>query len=191
MYLLGTLPYVKDTIKGTTSPNRVSWLLWSIAPFIGATAAFFDGAGWAAFPVFITGFSGLMIFVASFMNNNAVWKLCIFDYLCGLLSIMALVLWGITHRPDIAIIFAISSDLLASLPTLKKSWSNPETETPIVYSTSLFNALTSFFAFQSWGFSEYAFPAWLVIIDATLLSVIYYRRCAIIPKHPLQENGIT
>src|SRR5690348_16544499 len=29
---LGTAVYLRDTLRGTTKPNRVTWLLWAVAP---------------------------------------------------------------------------------------------------------------------------------------------------------------
>ncbi len=37
--MVGVVSYLKDTLKGVTKPNRVTWLLWSIAPLIGSSNA--------------------------------------------------------------------------------------------------------------------------------------------------------
>lgn len=172
--IFGSLLYVKNTIAGRTKPNKITFLLWSAAPIIGAAAAFSKGAGWAALPVFMAGFCPLLIFVSSFFNKKSYWKLKTLDYVCGILSVMALILWLITKEPIVAIIFAITSDVLAALPTLIKSYKFPETETGVAYLTGLFNALTSFFAIKTWNPIEYVFPIYLVII-CTLLSLAIYR----------------
>ena len=127
--LFGVFLYIKETLKGNTKPNRITWLLWSIAPLIGVLAAIFDGVSpFAVLPVFMAGFGPLLVFIASFVNKNSYWKLEKFDYLCGLFSILALVLWYLTKLPVIVIIFAVISDLLAAIPTIMKSWLHPETE---------------------------------------------------------------
>src|SRR3989339_7337 len=160
---IGIYCYIKETIKGNTQPNKVSWLLWSIAPLIAAVASFADGARLSVVPVFMAGFGPLVVFVASFINPKSYWKLEKFDYMCGLFSLLALVFWGITKTPAVAIIFAIVSDILASLPTFIKSWRHPESETITPYYTGIFCYLTSFFAIKFWVFSEIAFPIYLVI----------------------------
>lgn len=86
------VPYIKETIKGNTKPNRVSWLLWSIAPIIGTIAAISNGVGWSLLPVFMAGFVPLLVLIVSFINKNSYWKLEKFDYLCGLFSALALIL---------------------------------------------------------------------------------------------------
>ena len=48
---VGLVVYIKDTLQGKTKPNKVTWLIWGIAPLIGAVAAYSDGVRLAALPV--------------------------------------------------------------------------------------------------------------------------------------------
>lgn len=147
--------------------------MWSIAPLIATGAAFSDGVRLAVLPVFMAGFAPLLVFIASFASKKAYWKLEKFDYICGSLSLLALVLWAITKQPLIAIILAITSDLFAAVPTLIKCWKHPETESIEAYTTGTFNALTSFFALKTFGASELAFPIYLVFINSSLAIAVY------------------
>ena len=174
--LLATYVYIRSMFKGGTKPNRVSWLMWSIATFIAAAAAVSNGVGWAVLPVFMAGFSPFLIFIASFVTKKAYWKLSSFDYFCGVLSGLALVLWYVTKDPNIAITFAIASDGLASIPTLTKAWNHPETESAWPYIVGVFNALTSFGAATMWTFSEYAFPAYLIVMNVMIFFSVYNKK---------------
>ncbi len=174
--LLAAGLYIRSMFRGGAKPNRVTWLMWSIAPFIATAAAASSGVGWAVVPVFMTGFAPFLIFTASFFAKRAYWKLHTFDYVCGALSAAALVFWVITMEPNYAIILAIASDALASIPTLTKVWRNPETESVWPFITGIFNALTSFVVAVTWNFSEIAFPAYLAIINALLIFSMYTRR---------------
>jgi len=42
---VGSIAYLVDTVKGKVKPNRVSFLLWSIAPFIAFAAQIKQGVG--------------------------------------------------------------------------------------------------------------------------------------------------
>lgn len=171
--LIGILFYVRETIRGKTKPNKITWLMWIIAPLIATVAALSDGVRWAVLPVFMVGFGPLLVFIASFVNPKAYWKLTSFDYLCGVCSILALILWAITREPLIAIIFAIASDGFAAIPTIIKSWKYPETESVAAYTTGLFSALTSFFALKMFSASELAFPIYLVFLNILLITAFY------------------
>ncbi len=170
--VFGALPYIRDTLKGKTKPNRVTWLMWAVAPLIASAAAFVDGAGWAVLPTFFQGFFPAVVFIISLVNKNSYWKLEKFDYLCGFFSVLALILWAITKEPVIAIIFAITSDGFAAIPTLVKSWKFPETETFIAYVAAIFCVLTSFAAVKIWNFSSIAFPTYLIIVNILITFAI-------------------
>jgi hypothetical protein len=174
--LVATYVYISSMFKGVAKPNRVSWLMWTIAPFIATAAAISNGVGWAVLPVFMSGLSPFLIFTASFVTKKAYWKLASFDYVCGALSGLALVLWFVTKDPNVAIAFAIVSDGLASIPTLTKAWNHPETESAWPFIVGIFNASTSFGAATMWTFSEYAFPAYLIAINIMLSFSVYNKK---------------
>jgi hypothetical protein len=174
--LVATFLYIRSMFRGGARPNRVSWLMWSIAPFIATAAAVSSGVGLAVLPVFMSGLSPLLIFVASFFAKKAEWKLGSFDYVCGVLSGLAIVLWYVTRDPDAAIVFAMASDGLAAIPTLTKAWRYPETESAWPYIVGVFNALTSFEAVNIWVFSALAFPAYLVAINILLFFSVYKKK---------------
>ena len=174
--LIGIASYIKETLQGKTKPNKVTWLLWSVAPLIAAIAAFTDGVRWAILPTFMAGFGPLLVFICSFISKNAYWKLEKFDYICGIFSILALILWAITKQPIIAIIFSIASDGLAAVPTLIKAWKYPDTENAAPYITGIFSALTSFAAITMWNFSSLAFPIYLVLLNTCIIISIYNKK---------------
>ena len=170
--IIGTVSYGKDVIRGTVKPNRVTWLLWSIAPIIGTAAAMSTGVKWSVLPVFMAGFGPLIIFIISFINKKSYWQLTKFDYLCGASSILALVLWLVTKQAEVAIIFAMLSDLFAAIPTIIKSWQKPETEIIDSYLAGLFGVFSCVGTLKMWTFSELAFPAYLIILNVLIVLVI-------------------
>jgi len=170
------LKYASKVIKGSVKPNKVTWLMWSIAPLIATMAAISDGVRLSVLPVFMSGFTPLLIFATAMFSKKAYWKLSKFDISCGILSLFALIIWYITKDPNLAIIFAITSDALAAIPTITKSWNFPETESGVVSMGGLFSVSTSFFAITSWNFSSLAFPIYLITLHITILFSIYHKR---------------
>ena len=130
---LGTAVYLRDTLRGTTKPNRVTWLLWAVAPLLAAAVELDEGVGLRALPTFMIGFMPLLVFAASFHNPVAVWKIRRIDYACGAMSVVGTVVWLVTRNGVLAISAAILADFLAGVPTVMKSWTHPETETVYSY----------------------------------------------------------
>jgi hypothetical protein len=173
---IGCSAYVINTVRGKTKPNRVSWLIWAMAPLIATVAELVQGTTWAALPVFMSGFVPLVIFVVSLFNKKAYWKLGRLDYICGATAIIAIILWLITDEPNIAIIFTIIADGLAVIPTLIKGWKHPETETGLTFLLGGFSATTGLIAAGSLAFAEVAFPIYLLVVDILLAGSIYVGR---------------
>jgi len=172
IHLIGVSLYIKAMFKRKVKPNKVTWLMWSVAPLIGTFAALSAGVGLAVIPLFMMGVGSLLVFIISLFRKNSYWKVNKFDYICGILSVLALVLWYITKEPIIAIIFSILSDFFAAVPTIIKAWKYPETESSSAYIAALLSALTSFAAIKVWNFESLAFPCYLVIFNISAIFLI-------------------
>lgn len=172
----GAALYVRDTLAGRTKPNLVTFILWAVSPLIGAAAAFAQGIGWAAVPTLFVGLLPLSVVAAALASKHGLWKLRPFDYLCGLFSVLALILWAATKDANIAIVFSVLSDFLAAAPTLRKSWTHPETETPFAYVASTISAASSFLVITDYKFAEVAFPIYLVAIGLVFLALFARKR---------------
>ena len=172
---LGGLSYIWDTLKGKVKPNRVSWGLWALAVAIAFSAEIQQGVGIQSLATFMVGFTPLLIFLASFINKKAYWKITKFDLACGALSILGLVLWQITRIGNVAIMFSILADLSAGIPTLVKSYKYPETENWIEFLSSFTSVTIAMLTFKTWTFAYYAFPLYIFLYDLTAFALIRFK----------------
>jgi len=171
----GSLSYLIDTLKGKVKPNRVSFLLWSLAPLIAFFAEIKQGVGIQALMTFVVGFLPFTIFIASFVNKKAEWKLTGFDLMCGALSIVGLVFWYITKSGDIAIIFSILADGLAALPTVVKSFNYPETESAWPYFASTISGILTLLTIKVWNLANIGFPLYIILITLVIFSLVQFK----------------
>lgn len=174
--LFGIFFYLKDTLSGKTKPNRVSWLIWMLAPFVGAFLQWESGAGLSALVIFMSGFISLLVLIVSFFNKEAYWKITILDIICGILAIFALVFWVLTKNSFISLLFAILADFLGAMPTLIKSWKFPETETGFEYICSIFNSILGLLVIKNWIFPIYSFGVYLLIMNFLFVFFIYRKK---------------
>ena len=165
---LGGLYYLFETVVGKTQPNRITWLLWGIFPmviFVAQRAQGVEGLSWASF---VAGFTPLLIVAASFVNKRAYWKSEPRDYYLMAAAIFGIVLWAITDNPNLALLFSLLADILASIPTLIKSYRHPRSESWIAYAVSAFGFGVSLLSVQTFDFQNAAFVAYLFLLNGAL-----------------------
>ena len=120
---------------------------------------------------FIVGFIPLMIFLASFVNKKAEWKLTKFDFLCGAFSLLGLILWFVTKEGNIAILLSIAADGLAAVPTIVKAYRYPETEIAWPWLADSINGLLTLLTVTDWTLAYYGFP--LYVFFANLIIYVF------------------
>ncbi|MBI4262666.1 hypothetical protein HY624_04025 [Candidatus Uhrbacteria bacterium] len=175
--IAGASAYIRDTLAGRTKPNRVSWSMWALAPLIGTAAALSAHADiWATTRIFLSGFLPLLVFSASFLNKQSFWKLTTFDLLCGVCSVLALIVWGVVDSPRLAILLAALGDGFAALPTIVKAWKYPETETGLTYVASFVSVVLIIPSIPKWDIANSAFQIYLLIANTLLLIAVYRKR---------------
>jgi hypothetical protein len=169
--LAGTATYVLDTFRGRVQPNRITWFIWALAPFITFAAQLSKGVGIEALTTFMAGFMPLLIFLASFVNKNAYWKASRFDWICGGVSLVALALWAVSGEGLVAIGLAIAADALAAVPTVIKAYQEPSSESPTAYITAGVSGLLTLLTLSHWTLANAGFSLYLVAL-CSLISVL-------------------
>ena len=165
---LGGYYYLYETIVGKSQPNRITWLLWGIFPmviFVAQRAQDVEGISWTSF---VAGFTPLLIVAASFFNKKAYWKSELRDYYLMAAAIIGTILWYFTNNPNLALLFSLVADILASIPTVIKSYRFPRSESWIAYLISTFGFGICLLSVKTFNFESTAFVAYVVILNGTL-----------------------
>lgn len=172
---VGSISYLIDTIKGKVKPNRVSFILWALPSLIAFAAALKDGGGIETLMTFSVGFFPLLIFFASFVNKKSVWKLSTFDLTCGALSLVGLVLWLITKEGNLAVLFSIISDGLASIPTVIKAYKHPETESAWPWMAPVVGIVMTLYTLPNWTFINSAFIIYVLMVNTLIYVLVQFK----------------
>ena len=163
---VGSLAYMRDTLRGTTQPNRVTWLLWAFAPLLASAVEFRAGVGLRTLTTFIIGFMPLLVFIASFHNPASIWKIRRLDYACGAMSLAGTAAWLATQNGVVAIVAAIAADFLAGAPTMIKSWTHPESESVSSYIGAVVNSGILLLTVVHWTTEVAAFPLFILCVGS-------------------------
>ena len=124
--LLGFVPYIVTILQGKTSPNRASWSIWASLGIVLAVSNYSAGAKETMWLLTAYAFCQITIAVLSLKYGEGGWNT--FDRTCLLGAFISIVLWQLFDSPLIAITISIAIDSLGALPTIKKSYLQPETE---------------------------------------------------------------
>jgi hypothetical protein len=171
----GSVAYLAATVKGRVKPNRVSFLLWSIVPFIAFFAQIQQGVGLEALMTFSTGFLPLTVFIASFVNKKAEWKITGFDLMCGILSLVGLALWMITKVGNVAIFFSIVADALAAIPTIMKAYKYPDTEIAWPWIATVAGVVLTLLTLSTFTFANCGFILYILAVNILIYALVQFR----------------
>lgn len=171
-----TFFYIKSIIYGKTRPSLISWSIWALAPLIAVFLQIKAGAGLSFLSSFMSGFGPLLVVIFALIYKKGFWKITKFDVVCGALALIALVIYIITNKLGISILFAILSDGLAAIPTIRKSWKFPETESILSYVGGLISNTLALLIIHNWKFSIYSFSVYLITINIIIIFSIYHKK---------------
>lgn len=172
---IGGYGYVRDTLRGVTSPNRVTWSLWGLEGVLAFGVEIQQHVGIASLTTLMLGLVPCVVVLASFRNPHSVWKIGVFDIICGVISLAGLALWAFVHEPTVALITFVGADQVAALPTLRKSWLAPSTESPRVFIMGCLNCGITIMTLKIFTTAGALFPGCVVVTDLVMAVLIMTR----------------
>lgn len=171
MRLGGGFAYLTATLQGKTKPNPVTWLLWGIVPMIAFAAELQAGVGTVAIVTLALGTSTLLVFAATMYKNPRSFELRGFNLLCALIALAGIALWATTNNPQLAIAAMILADFSSSLPTVKKTWSNPASEFSPSYLVSVLSMIITLLTITDWRFAAIAYPIYVLFMNLLIFAL--------------------
>ncbi len=173
--LSGSFVYIRDTWRGTTAPNRVTWSLWGLEPLLAFAVERQAHVGLASFMTLMIGVVPIVVVVVSFHDPQSVWRIGTFDIACGVISLMGLILWVFIDQPTIALVTFVAADAVAGLPTIRKSYLDPETESAWTFLSGAIFAAITLMTLSRYTVAGGLFPTSILIIDTTIWLLIVSR----------------
>jgi len=174
---VGYVPYVLDVIKRKTKPHAFTWFVWTLAGSIAYGLQVLGGAGvgsWALLAACITCF---IIFLLSLRigDRDIVYS----DVIFLLLSLVSLFLWLVVKQPVWSVILVTLVELLGFVPTVRKSWNKPHTETLFTYEVCVFRHGISIIALQQFNILTLLYPISWTLANLIFTIILIMRRKAI------------
>lgn len=175
--------YYISIVRGRSRPNRATWVILTVVGVLIAASYYASGARdtmWVAIAYTI---GPLIAAILSFKyGEGGTTKLDIF---CLVACAFSVVLWILSENPMYTLIINIAIDFLGILPTLTKSYIDPESEDAVAWSvTTLSNGL-NLFAIGAWTVSIALYPVYMIIVNGLVTVFILRKYCTFLSKKPV------
>ena len=170
IFPISYFPYIKDTLRGKTKPERASWFIWAT---LGAIAFFSQLAKGATDSLWLSGlgtFYSILIFLLSVrygvggFTKRDIVALCVAG--------IGLLLWSVTKEPAVALLLVIIVDAAGAYVTIVKSYENPESETLITWFLDGTAGLLSALSVGSFNVILLAYPLYICLANFATVGAI-------------------
>lgn len=180
--LVGNIPYLIDVVKGRIKPHPYTWFVWSIVSCVVFFGQVAKGAGIGAVPTAVAEIFTIIIFLFSikygFKNPPKIDKYFL------VLALLGLIPWILTKDPTISVIIVVSIDLVAFIPTLRKTYCHSKSEAPLLYGSNVLRHSLVLGALGSYNIATMLHSIVMIIINSIM--VIFIKTC----KEQGEENVI-
>lgn len=169
--VLGFLPYILDTMRGRTRPERVTWAIWAVLSSISAAALWATGPSAAL--AFAVVQAGCTAFIATLALRFGTWRAVTrFDGCVLAGAAIGLGLWAMTDSAAYALAISIAVSAVGSLPTLLKAFIAPASETWSAWALLLVAGLLAVLAVGARDPVALAYPLYLVVLYTAVLTAL-------------------
>lgn len=172
--IAGYLPYLRGVRAGVVEPHPYTWLVSSIVSGVILAGQIADGAGVGALPTATSLFFTFIIFLYSLKYGlKHITKV---DSLFLVLAAASFVPWLLTNDPTLSVVLAVVIDLIAFVPTIRKTWVAPTTESAVLYGLNIVRHVLTLFSLESYTIATTLHSIVMAVSNAIITAIIFTRR---------------
>jgi len=166
----GNVPYLHDVIKRKVQPHPYTWLVWSIVSGVTFVGQVVKGAGFAAIAFGVSEFFTIIIFILSLRYGFK--KIPKNDSYFLVAALSGIIPWIILRDPTWSVVIMVTIDLIAFIPTLKKAWLKPKTESPLLYGSNALRHGLALVALSSYNVATMLHSIAMIVTNTIMTSFI-------------------
>ena len=173
--LIGYAPYLWGMYYGRVRPHTFTWFLWGLLTAVAYAVQVSDHAGAGSW---VTGVTALICFgvTAWAWRQSRFANVTRVDWYCLAAALTAIPMWWLTRTPLYSVLLIALIDVLAYVPTFRKSWHHPRHEAVLTYLTSSLKFLLGIAALPEQTFISSFYPWSVVITNVAFILMVLYRR---------------
>lgn len=172
--IIGNIPYLTDVLKKKVQPHPYTWFVWSLVSATTFFGGLQKGAGIGALPTGIAEMFTIIIFIFSLQYGfKQIRKIDTFFLIFALLGFIP---WILFKDPTISVIIVVMIDIIAFIPTIRKTMRSPNTETKILYEMNVIRHILTLFALQTYNIATTLHSIAMIIINSIMTFLITRKR---------------
>jgi uncharacterized membrane protein YkvI len=172
--IAGTIPYLRDMLRGTTLPHRGTWLIWSLLSVLVFLSQHADGASWSLVAAGVQVVVNGLIFVLAV--RRGVGGVSLADRLMLAIAAGGALGWVVADEPFVATACVVVADLLGLAMMLPKTYRNPESETLATFALASVSGALATAAVGSADLALVIYPIYLCVGNLGLAILIHRAR---------------
>jgi hypothetical protein len=151
--IIGNVSYIRNMLKGNVKPHPYTWFIWSIVSMTTFFGGLAKGASIGAIPTGIAESFTIIIFLFSlkYLFKDQVHHIQKIDNYFLAIALLGLIPWAMTNDPTISVIVVVIIDVVAFIPTLRKTWTHPHTEGALLYEMNATRHILTLFSLGSYN----------------------------------------
>jgi hypothetical protein len=175
--IVGNISYLKDVFKGRVLPHPYTWFIWSIVSMTTFFGGLAKGAGIGALPTGIAEGFTIIIFLFSlkYLFQGKAGHIRAIDNYFLVIALLGLIPWALTKDPTISVVIVVLIDIVAFIPTLRKTWLHPDTEKPLLYEMNVSRHVLTLFSLQTYNVAT-TFHSIAMICTNTIMTIFIKRK---------------
>jgi hypothetical protein len=168
-----------EILQGKTRPNRATWWIWTVVGAMLCASYYASGARHTIWVPVSYVLGPLVTALLSLKYGEGGSSR--FDRACLGGSLLSLLAWWLARSPLLTLLANMVIDLLGALPTIRKAYAAPESESLGSWSLFLLADALNLCALGSWSVATALYPSYLFIL-ALLLVLLMLR--PMLPRVP-------
>ncbi|KKU67924.1 MAG: putative RNA methylase [Parcubacteria group bacterium GW2011_GWA2_47_16] len=166
--------YIPAILKGDTKPNRASWWIWGGVGVLIVASYYVSGARSTIWVPLSEAIGPAIIALLSIKYGEGGWTRL--DRWCLVGAGIGTFLWWFTNSALVGLVVYLFIDLMAVIPTIKKSFHRPEHEDKKAWGLAFGGQLLNLLAVEKAAFSILLYPIYMIITNGVIFGLQFKKR---------------
>jgi hypothetical protein len=169
-----TIPYVRDTLHGSTRPHRATWLIWGVLAIVVCLSQRADGASWSLIMAAVQAvLTSLIFLLAIHRGQGGVTRI---ELIMTAVAGTGVIGWILADQPIVATACVVAADLIGAAMMVPKTHRDPESETLVTFALASLAGALAAGAVGAIDLSLLLYPAYYCIVNGAIALLIHQRR---------------